>query len=108
MKQQLVLVFLALILVALVPVQALAGEDTHRIEFRKDVVVNGVSIAAGKYKLVLSEEGAEIYAKNELIVKAEVEVLPLGDLMPNTVSADRDGGLIEIRLKKSRVLFVKS
>lgn len=105
MNRQFVLFCLVLILVALVPAQAFAGQDSHRIEFRKDVVVNGISVAAGKYKLVLGDEGAEIYAKNELIVKAKVEVLPLGDLMPNTVSANRDGEVIEIRLKKSRVLF---
>jgi hypothetical protein len=71
--------------------------------------VNGVALEPGSYKLVLNGNNqAEIFKGSDMLVSAEVEVLPLGKVNPNSISVKSDRTLQEIRLKKERVVFVKS
>lgn len=83
--------------------------ESHRIELIRPGEIGGQELKVGQYKLVLSGQGlAEIYRGRKLLVKAKVEVLPLGDAIPRSISQTQDGELKEIRLKKERVVFVDS
>jgi ABC-type cobalamin transport system ATPase subunit len=83
--------------------------ESHRIELIRPGEIGGQQLKAGKYKLVLNGQGtAEIYRGRKLLAKASVEVLPLGDRIPRSISQTQDGELKEIRLKKERVVFIES
>ena len=83
--------------------------ESHRIELIRPGEIDGQELKAGQYKLVLTGQGtAEIYRGRKLLVKAKVEVLPLGDRIPSSINQTQNGELKEIRLKKERVVFIES
>lgn len=82
---------------------------SHKVEFLSKAVINGVELDPGTYKLELNGDNkVEIYKGKELLVSAQVKVLPLGNVYPNSVSQKTDGTVVEIRLKKERVVFGES
>jgi hypothetical protein len=88
-------------------VTVLAGG--HRFKLLKPGQVNGVDLKVGQYELVLDGQGlGEIYLGKKLVVEAQVEVLPIGSALKQSVSQNRDGKIREIRLKNERVVFVDS
>jgi hypothetical protein len=79
------------------------------VQFLTKAVINGVEISPGTYKLEMNGDNTvEIYNGKELLISAKVEVLPLGNAYPNSVSQKSDGRVTEIRLKKERVVFGES
>jgi hypothetical protein len=83
--------------------------ESHRIDMLRAGILNGVELKTGQYKLVLNDEGeAEIYRGKKLMVKAKVEILPLGGGTPGSIIQDREGTLKEIRLSEQKILFVDS
>ena len=97
------------ILVACALSSGVALAKTHKVQFLNKAVINGVEIQPGTYKLEMNGDNkVEIYKGKELLVSAEVEVLPLGKAYPNSVSQKTDGRVTEIRLKKERVVFDES
>ncbi len=82
---------------------------SHKVEFLNKAVINGVELQPGTYKLEMNGDNkVEIYKGKELLVSAQVKVLPLGKAYPNSVSQKSDGRVTEIRLKKERVVFDES
>lgn len=79
---------------------------SHSFDLYQAATLNGVELVPGNYKLKLNEEEAEIHRGGKMIVKAKVEVQPLGEgVLPNTERIE-GGKLIEIRMKKQVVVFV--
>lgn len=77
-----------------------------RFELTQDATLNGVTLEAGKYKIEINGENeAHIFSNGNLIVKANCEVKPLGNSIANSVRQNSDGELLEVRLKKERVVF---
>jgi hypothetical protein len=106
--KKLVITALAVI-VACALLSGVAFAKSHKVEFRMKAVINGVELEPGTYKLeVNGDNKVDIYKGKELVVSAEVEILPLGNVYPNSVSQSSDGKVKEIRLKKERVVFAES
>jgi hypothetical protein len=81
----------------------------HQVELLKASTINGVELGAGIYKLEINGDNeAELYRDGELLLKAKVEVKPLGGSIPNSVRQMADGTIKEIRLKNERVVFADS
>lgn len=89
------------------PSSALA--KTHDFTLSQTAKINGTTLEAGKYKLELTgDTEAHIYKGNELVTKAPVEVKELknGNTQASVLQ-DASGNVMEIRLKKQVVVFVR-
>jgi len=107
MKKLTTLLF-ALVLGLVVLPSALNAKD-HRVEFPSKAIVNGTELDAGRYKVrLISEDTAEFYSGKNLVATAKVEIKPIGNATPNSISMKRDGRLVEIRLDNERVVLVGS
>jgi len=96
-------------LVSLIFVMGVAFSAAHRVEFMRAATVNGVELKPGNYQLTMTDETtAEIYRGKKLLVKAKVEIQPLGGATPGSVSQGVDGKVREIRLKTEKIVFVNS
>ena len=107
MKKNLVTV--SIVLLTLTLLMSVAFSAAHRVEILRAATVNGVELKPGNYQLTKTDEStAEIYKGKRLVVTAEVEVVPLGNATPGSVSQGVDGKVREIRLKQEKVVFVAS
>ena len=99
-------------LIALIALTLLVGVvfgSTHRVEIMRVANVNGVELKPGNYQVSLTDENtAEIYKGKKLLVRAKVEIQPLGAETPGSVTQGVDGKVKEIRLKDEKIVFVGS
>ncbi len=81
---------------------------THRIELAQQAKVNGVELRPGEYRIKVGPENeVEFYQGNKLVAKTKAEVKPLEKELPNSVSL-KEGNLVEIRLKKEKLVLISS
>ena len=107
MKKNLVTV--SIVLLTLTLLISVAFSASHRVEILRAANVNGVELKPGNYQLKMADENtAEIYKGKRLVVTAKVELAPLGNATPGSVSQGVDGNVREIRLKQEKVVFVDS
>ncbi len=98
---------LTLALVAILAA-APAWADTFSFTLNRDGNVKGTQLAAGKYKLEISNGEAVIYQGKELVAKAAVEVKPRTNGSTGTsVLQDANGTILEVRTKKQVVVFTR-
>ena len=103
-KVTLLVVLLCLALV----LPSMAFGKTHRINFLNDAVINGTNLDAGRYKMELNGDSeALFYDGKDLIATVKVEIAPIGDATPNSVTQMADGTVIEIRLKDQRIILAR-
>ena len=104
--------FTTTLAIALVAVLA-AGPvlaKTHSFNLSRDARVNGTELAAGTYKLELSDDGkATIYNSHQKspVVTAAVKVKPQDGAKRASVLIDQEGNILEIRTGKEIVVFVR-
>jgi hypothetical protein len=105
MKRKLTTTLIAFLAMAVL--MSIALSSTHKVEIMRAATVNGVELKPGNYRLSVADENtAEIYKGSKLIVKAKVEILPLGGATPGSVTQGIDGKVREIRLKNEKVVFL--
>jgi hypothetical protein len=100
--------FTALVVfLAMAFLMGVAFSSTHKIEVMRAGTVNGIELKPGNYKLSMTDDStAEIYKGRKLVVKAKVEIQPLGSATPGSITQGTDGKVREIRLKNEKVVFV--
>lgn len=101
---------LAIALVAILAASPVLAK-THTFKLAQDAQLNGTQLAAGTYKLELSDDGkATIYNSHEKspVTTAAVKVKPAENGKNRaSVLIDAEGNLVEIRTGKEIVVFVR-
>jgi len=101
---------LAIALVAVLAASPVLAK-AHTFTLSQDARLNGTELAAGTYKLELSDDGqAAIYNTHQKspVTTAKVKVTPLkSGVNRASVVLDQKGNILEIRTGKEIVVFVR-
>jgi len=83
--------------------------ETHTFKVTSQCSINGTPLKPATYQIKLNDNGeAEIYRDSKMVVTAAVEVMPLtNDRNRGSILLAADGNIIEIRLEKQVVVFVR-
>ncbi len=108
MSKRLISLLVMVTLAGLVCGTSLAAAKTHRLTLSQQAKVSGVELRPGEYRLKINPDNeVEIYDGKQLVAKTKAEVKPLERELPNSVTL-RNGNLVEIRLKKEKLILLGS